>query len=350
MATPKKGQGIAFKLPGQEETTPAIGVGPEAVSTAPVRGDERRSIPKTGLGLLTRVISDAHGDSEALTRLNEEVSRLRLQVGEQLLDPRLIRLSRWADRHADSFANEAFQELRHEIEMAGGNVQAIKVRPIPGAPTDGTEPCFELIFGSRRTRACLELGLPVRAVVEEGVSDQDLYVQMQQENRSRANLSAWEQGVSYHRALQEGLFPSARRLADAIGVDQSNLGKALRIASLPEEIVGAFGSPCDIQFRWTGALEKALEANPEEVRAAARALRAKGNERKPTEVFKALTAKVAPGSGALETSACGSTHSVKVGKGGAATIEIEQGVIDLERMTEFEKALDALIQKFKLSS
>src|SRR5262245_22342634 len=101
MATPKKGQGITFKLPGQPEVAASqsleleLTVGretaPAAVAMAP------RAMPKTGLGLLSRVIADAHGDSEEVARLNEQISELKLRVGEQLLDPRQIRLSRWAD-------------------------------------------------------------------------------------------------------------------------------------------------------------------------------------------------------------------------------------------------------------
>jgi ParB family chromosome partitioning protein len=350
MATPKKGQGIAFRLPGNEERAEGSMAADQVVATSN-QMEPRRSVPKTGLGLLSRVIADAHGDSEEVTRLNEEVARLKLQAGEQLIDPRLIRSSKWADRHPDSFTNEAFRELRQEIEAAGGNVQAVKVRPIPGAPTDDTEPRFELIFGSRRTRACLDLGLPVRAVVEEGINDQDLYVQMQRENRNRASLSAWEQGVSYHKALQEGLFPSARRLAEAIGVDPSNLAKALRIASLPEEIVGAFASPCDIQFRWTGALEKVLHERPEQVLAVARALRTAPGARKAAEVFKALT-QVAPGMGASAAvpDARPAEPSVTVEQGGVTLIEIPKGVIDPQRAGEFEKALRDLIGQFSLKS
>lgn len=349
MATQKKGQGISFLIPGQapaaQPTEPAV-TAPAAPVTAPAAGTQRYQ-PKTGIGLLSRVISDAQGDSEEVARLSAEVAHLKLQVGEQLIDPALVRLTRWADRHPDSFTNSAFAELKADIGQAGGNVQPIKVRPIPGAPVDGSAPRFELVFGSRRTRACMELGLKVRAVVEEGVDDQDLYVQMQRENRGRANLSAWEQGVSYHRALEEGLFSSARKLADAVGVDQSNVSKALRVAALPEEVVGAFASPVDIQFRWAAALDQALSKNAEAVRAAARAVHSSGERPGAAEVFKRLTqAPAQQPAGQQRSTATG--VKVKIGTDGGATISIPAGGLGPEKRVDFEKAVAALLKRFGL--
>ena len=46
--------------------------------------------------------------------------KLKLQVGEQLIDPRQITLTRWADRHPDRFPNQAFaSNWKQEIESAG---------------------------------------------------------------------------------------------------------------------------------------------------------------------------------------------------------------------------------------
>jgi hypothetical protein len=140
-------------------------------------------------------------DTEAVSKLNAEIEKLKLQVGEQLIDPRQIALTRWADRHPDSFSSQAFLELKQEIESAGGNVQPIKVGPIAVQAAEQSDgPRFELVYGSRRTRACLELGLPVRAVVDENVDDQALYVQMQRENRGRVESV----GLGAGRQLPQG--------------------------------------------------------------------------------------------------------------------------------------------------
>ena len=344
MATPKKGQGIAFKIPDQAAEPP---VTPEAPSTA------KPGNPRTGVGMLSRMISGAQADTEAVTKLNAEIEKLKLQVGEQLIDPRQIALTRWADRHPDSFSSQAFLELKQEIESAGGNVQPIKVRPIRGAGADHADgPRFELVYGSRRTRACLELGLPVRAVVDENIDDQSLYVQMQRENRGRANLSAWEQGVSYHKALNEGLFPSARRLAEQIGLDHSNVAKALRVAELPQEIVGAFRSPVDIQFRWAVALDKAYQQDPDAVLSAARLLAGRSPKPAAAEVFHSLTESVSAkgkpkAKDATRTFAIadGKKGVIRAAKGGAVTVELPRGVLSPARWAAFETALQKLLSE-----
>ena len=342
MATPKKGQGIAFKIPGQADE-------PE-VTVEPLP-DARPGHPRTGVGMLSRMLSGAQADTEALSKLNAEIERLKLQVGEQFIDPRQVALTRWADRHPDSFSSQAFLDLKQEIESAGGNVQPIKVRPVRSVAVDQVDgPRFELVYGSRRTRACLELGLPVRAVVDEGIDDQALYVQMQRENRGRSNLSAWEQGVSYHKALNEGLFPSARRLAEQIGLDHSNVAKALRVAELPQEIVGAFRSPVEIQFRWAVALDKAYQHDADAVLSAARMLAGRSSRPAAAEVFRALTEPVvATGKPkAKEVShtfalADGKKGVMRAGKGGAVTVELPRGVLSPTRWAAFETALQKLL-------
>ena len=342
MATQKKGQGIAFKIPDHVD---------EPEVTSDPQAEVKPALPRTGVGMLSRMLNGAAADTEAVSKLNAEIEKLKLQVGEQLIDPRQITLTRWADRHPDSFSSQAFAELKQEIESAGGNVQPIKVRPVRGAAAEQPEgPRFELVYGSRRTRACLELGLPVRAVVDENVDDQALYVQMQRENRGRSNLSAWEQGVSYHKALNEGLFPSARRLAEQIGLDHSNVAKALRVAELPQEIVGAFRSPVDIQFRWAVALDKAYQQDPDAVLSAARLLAGRAPKPAAAEVFRSLTEAVSAKGKAKAKEASrafviadGKKGVIRAGKGGAVTVELPRGVLPPARWAAFETALQKLL-------
>jgi ParB family chromosome partitioning protein len=259
VATPKKGQGIAFKIPDHVEE-------PEVTSER--QADCQASeLPRTGVGMLSRMLSGAAADTEAVSKLNAEIEKLKLQVGEQLIDPRQIALTRWADRHPDSFSSQAFRGAEagdRECRRQRAADQGTTVRGGAGAehaggaalrtglrfPPDSRVPRTRLAGARSRRR---ERRRPA------------LYVQMQRENRGRSNLSAWEQGVSYHKALNEGLFPSARRLAEQIGLDHSNVAKALRVAELPQEIVGAFRSPVDIQFRWAVALDKAYQQDPDAV-------------------------------------------------------------------------------------
>lgn len=216
--------------------------------------DQRSDLLRENEELRTRA-----GQSDELeARLNEAVHDLREWDGAKptrLLDPQLIVPSAYSNRHASSFTGPEFETLKREIADAGVNVQPIKVRAITGATEDAR---YEIVFGHRRHEACRQLGLPVLAMVDN-LNDRALFVEMDRENRVRADLSPWEQGVMYARALDKGLFASARQLAAALGVDASNLGKALALARLPTPIVEAFSSPLDIQYRWIPALNAAVQ-------------------------------------------------------------------------------------------
>ena len=106
------------------------------------------------------------------------------------------------------------------------------------------------------------------------MKDADLFVEMERENRGRKNLSAWEQGKMYAIALDEGLFPTQRKLSEALDVDISIVSKSLSLARLPDEVVQAFASPLDIQFRWASILAEALQKDPDGVLARAREVKA----------------------------------------------------------------------------
>jgi ParB family chromosome partitioning protein len=227
---------------------------------------------RTGQGAKTAI--GLHAD--ALFR-DEKVSAENVELKERLaqfdganparqIDAKLVVASKWANRHENSFSNDEFLGLKAEIESAGGNIQAIKVRPHRSVSGQ-----FEVVFGHRRHRACLELGLPVLAVVEE-MTDAELFCQMDRENRERADLRPFEAGLAYAKALDEGLFPSAKKLAESASLDLSQLGKALSLARLPADVITAFPSPLDLQYRWAPILTQALQKDPDAVLARAKQL------------------------------------------------------------------------------
>jgi ParB family chromosome partitioning protein len=201
------------------------------------------------------------------------------------IDPKLIKPSKWANRNEAAFATKEFEALKSEIEAAGGNIQPIKVRPI--AKTDPQE--YEIVFGHRRHRACLEIGLQAYAIIEE-LSEADLFTQMDRENRQRADLSAYEQGVMYSKALNDGLFTSMRKMADVLGVNQSNISRAINLARLPAQMLAAFPSLLDLQFRWSTQLTEALEKNNAAVLEEAKKLAALPAKLNAKEVFSRLIA------------------------------------------------------------
>ena len=208
----------------------------------------------------------------------------------RLIDPKEIRRSKYANRIEESFETPEFEALKAEIEAAGGNVQPIKVRPVPAVVGETASPVkYEAVFGHRRWWACYLLELPVLAYVDD-VSDTELFIEMDRENRNREDLSAWEQGLSYQRALDAGLFSSIKKMAAAVGADAGHMGKAVALAKLPPEVIEAFGSPLNLQFRWSSDLAAAVAKSSDLVISKALEIAKRESQVPPPQVLAELVA------------------------------------------------------------
>lgn len=245
--------------------------------------------PKTAPGTMMSFLTEQSSALREAEVLKERVKTLESESALRQLDPLTIKPSKWANRHESAFLTAEFEELQAEILLAGGNVQPIKVRPVSvlNGSTPGFGESFELIFGHRRHRACLKLGIPVLAVIEDA-TDVSLFEQMERENRGRKNLSAWEQGVMYRKALDDGLYSSLRRLAQNLGVDVSLVSKSVSLARLPDAVVAAFATPLDIQFRWASSLVDAMQKDPDGTLERARILKEGRGDLNPAAVFSKL--------------------------------------------------------------
>lgn len=301
------------------------------------------AVPRTGPGALMAHLareSDAQIENE---RLRAELNQWEGAKATRLLDPKLIGWSAWANRDQANFSGEDFSELKQEIASAGGNVQPIKVRVAkPGGDHE-----YEIVFGHRRHRACLELGLPVLAVIDN-LGEVDLFVQMDRENRSRKNLSAWEQGMMYLRALEKGLFPSNRKLADEVGVDLGQVGKAVALAKLPAEVIAAFASPLDLQFRFAKPLSEAAEVDAAGLKK--RALKAKtlGPHRSAKDVLQVLLSPEGEGGRTVQPPPIvierdgRQAASIEMDAKGRATVTFAEALIGPEQM----KSLRGMVETF----
>ena len=250
--------------------------------------DQRSELLRENEGLRAR----AAQVDELEGRLNEVSEELRSWDGAlpaRPIDTAEIARSEFANRHASAFQGKAFEDFKREIQEAGRNSQPIKVRAL-AKPRDGVK--YELVFGHRRYEACRQLGFPVWAVVEN-LDDRALVEEMDRENRGRADPSPWEQGMTYLRALERGVYPSNRQMAAALGVDISNLGKALTLARLPEAVVAAFPTPQSIQLTWATELGRAHQEDGAGLLARAQELlaeRAEKGTHAPKTVFARLVA------------------------------------------------------------
>lgn len=240
--------------------------------------------PKTGPGTMLQFMGQQSEAIKEVEALREQAKAFEGAKPARHLDPKLIRSSKWANRHEASFSTPEFAAFADEITSAGGNVQPIKVRRLP----PGGEFEFEVVFGHRRHRVCLDRGLMVLAVIDE-LTDQALFVEMDRENRQRADLRPFEQGQMYARALDEGLFPSARKLSEAVGADLGSVGKAVALARLPVDVIKAFASPLDLQFRWATNLTQALQKDPDLVLATAKRIQIESPRLPAKQVLQQLT-------------------------------------------------------------
>ena len=306
-----------------------------AAGNIPAGASGKPSVARTAPGQMLAFREHMRESSSKVVELATKVAEL--QKGTPVLDlpADVVHPSKWANRHEASFSSANFESLKRDIAAAGGNVQPIKVRPIPDRIGH-----YEIVFGHRRHRACRDLGLPVRASVVE-LNDERLFVEMDAENRSRDDLSAWEQGVMYQRALESRLFPSLRQLAVAIGVDVGNASKAIAIAQLPEAVLGAFPSPTEVQFRWGKPLSDALQRDPEGVVARANVIRALTVKPTAAAVFRQIVDSTSVGSSS-ERAATKKDVSLSWAGDGSLTVRIPSGWLERDREAELLAALVSL--------
>ena len=245
-------------------------------------------LPRTAPGQMLAARSEMLSMQGELQSLRDKLKSFDGSLPTLKLDASLVDATRWANRHATAFTTAAFARLKSSIELAGGNTQPILVRH---SETAGR---YEIVFGHRRHRACLELGLPVLAVVWDGeMPDLDLFLSMDRENREREDPSAYEQGTTYLAALDAGLFPSQRRLAEAIGVSHTWVRKATLVAQLPAAIVETFETPLDIQPRHAEEITQALDQDRKAVLRRAERVRQMSRRPSPGQIVAHLTGRVA---------------------------------------------------------
>ncbi len=285
--------GLSIPEPAPAATAPvppaaaAAPVLPGAAVPAPVEtrfppAQTGAMAPRTGPGQMLAFRGQMQAVEGELAALRERLRQHDGSTPTRKLDPTTIRASRWANRHPAAFETAAFAALKADIEQAGGNVQPILVRALPDEPGK-----YELVFGHRRHRACLELGIPVLAAIwVDELGDIELFTAMDRENRERTDLSAYEQGVMYQRALDEQLFPTQRQLAEKVGRSHTWVRKALMVAQLPSAVLECFRSPLEVQHRHAEQLNAALDKDRRSV--LKRAEKVRGQKLAPAAVVARL--------------------------------------------------------------
>ena len=239
---------------------------------------------RTGPGQMLQFRGQMLAVEGEMEKLRERLKEHEGSAPTRKLDPASVVPSRWANRHPDSFNTPEFARLKQDIELAGGNVQPISVRP--HVDQLGR---YEIVFGHRRHRACSELGIAVLATIDSSAgSDLDIFSAMDRENRERADLSPFEQGKMYRRALDEKLYPSNRRLAESLGVSHTWVANVLLVADLPPPVIECFRSPLEVQHRHAKAIASAFEKDRKGILRRAEKIRSQAKNLSPASVVTAL--------------------------------------------------------------
>ena len=287
---PPDGQAVATGLPAvlqNAEAVPDAEAGRSTTSQFPaVVPVVPGASPRTGPGQMLQFRGQMLAAESELAKLRDRLKEHEGSLPTRKLDPKEIVPSQWANRHPDAFKNAEFERLKQDIAGAGGNVQPILVRPMAGHPGR-----YEVVFGHRRHRACAELGIPVLATIETSpINDLELFAAMDRENRERADLSPYEQGRMYRRALDSGLYPSNRRLAEALSVSHTWVSNVLSVADLPPPVLECFRTPLEVQHRHAKVIGPALERDRKGVLRRAEKLRQQVRKLPPSTVVAALLA------------------------------------------------------------
>lgn len=152
-----------------------------------------------------------------------------------------IGVSRWDRPDECEFSGEQFQRLKDSIAVWGGNQQPIQVRHGLDKTPSGHSGTTEIVFGHARHRACLELGLPVLAMSDR-MSDEHAFRQSAIDLATDVRWRPWRLSRLIGSALGAGLFPTARRLANDLSMDLSEVSLLLQIGDLPSDVRRAFGN------------------------------------------------------------------------------------------------------------
>ena len=146
--------------------------------------------------------------------------------GSTVLPVSEIEPNRSQPRH--DFDEESLRELADSI-AAHGVLQPLLVRPL-------AEGGYQLVAGERRWRASRMAGLFEVPVIVREMTDSEMMQIAMIENLQRENLNPVEEAMGY-RMLIEEYHLTQEEISKSVGKSRPVIANALRILSLPKEIL-----------------------------------------------------------------------------------------------------------------
>jgi len=121
-----------------------------------------------------------------------------------------------------------FDTLVKSIREEGQHQPAL-LRPLPYSDSNVK---YEIIYGIRRWKACIELGLPLKANIEE-LSDRQAADRMISENMARADICEYARCKSYKNLMDAGIYKDQSDLANKIGYSKAAISELFVFSRLP---------------------------------------------------------------------------------------------------------------------
>ena len=167
--------------------------------------------PKRGLG---KGLEALFADNDTA-----DVSVSTLAIGE--IEPN-------QEQPRKAFSPEALSQLAESIKEHGV-LQPLVVRPRPNGR-------YQIVAGERRWRASRIAGLTELPVIIRELTDEQAFEIALVENLVRADLNPIEEALGY-RTLMETFSMTQERSAQRVGRSRSAVANALRLLSLPKEVL-----------------------------------------------------------------------------------------------------------------
>jgi ParB family chromosome partitioning protein len=142
---------------------------------------------------------------------------------------------------------DGFEALKSSIKEGGQQVPILVRRA-------GTEGRFEIIYGRRRLRACRELGLKVRANVQD-LDDATALLAKGLENAARRNLSFYEK--ARFAAVIRAAGHDTKTIRQVLNLSASGLSHLAKVTdNIPDDVGDQIGAaPKSGRPKWTALAE-----------------------------------------------------------------------------------------------
>lgn len=203
--------------------------------------------------------------ARGLTLLSRETALARVASGEvrqvpQLaLDPKRVRVWTGNARTYARLTEANCRELIDSIIAEGGQKIPAILRRIDG----DADHDYEVIAGTRRHFSVSWLranNYPDMMFVGQvqALDDEAAFRLADVENRARADVSDIERARNYAAAMQSYYGGHLTRMAERLNISKGWLSKMVKVAGIPDTVVGAFAAPGELLLKPAYPLAQAL--------------------------------------------------------------------------------------------